>query len=349
MRYIFVIFILLAACTQVAEPEPFCTAPYIEWSPGRCCLDADSNGICDVDESQTVVEPLEPVMEEPEQMMESLLADIPDDYVFHNPETGIVIVVGDKRKVVMEAVTSGSTGIYWDTSQDRAWSVCDSDEELIQRGGLYSPETARCPVGAISVVPLSGSDLAVLKSRIKSPVDWMLEYRDKEPFDVDLTLQQLNVRSIRPVMQFRDDHTITTLRFDAYHGVPVRVERTDVNTRKKFLWDYKWYPDGVDRFRPTEAMVTIPKDAFLAKGYDLRITDAYPIGPESIRVRGALKNTGFSTMPAQDILVECFDDAGEVLGSAELTLPAVERYNTKTFQLELLADSSEFDYCIAQT
>jgi len=53
-----IVLLVLAGCvTQqpVVQEEPFCTSPYFEYKKGECCLDANSNNICDTDEDQKEV------------------------------------------------------------------------------------------------------------------------------------------------------------------------------------------------------------------------------------------------------------------------------------------------------
>lgn len=120
------------------------------------------------------------------------------------------------------------------------------------------------------------------------------------------------------------------------------------NVPYKEIIDLDFYPKGANGYIPNEAAVTPPsEDVYELKNYMLQITDAYALDHDRVRVRGSFKNTGFATTPETEITIKCYDKAGGVIGTKKLSLPPVDRFNTKTFQTEVLADSLELDYCLA--
>ncbi len=124
MRYNFIItlFVLtlfvLSACQPVAQAptsKTFCNPPYYEWQRGQCCLDKNSNNVCDQDEltketpPPTIVEIEEinrteevspPQLTTPSQktLMQQLIDRAPTAYYFWNfDDDAGALVVGDRR------------------------------------------------------------------------------------------------------------------------------------------------------------------------------------------------------------------------------------------------------------
>lgn len=65
-RYILVlglVFLIGCVTQPVTQEEPLCATPYLEFKQGECCLDANSNNICDTDEDQKEVVTPEPAPE----------------------------------------------------------------------------------------------------------------------------------------------------------------------------------------------------------------------------------------------------------------------------------------------
>lgn len=74
MRWLISVFALLflAGCSYsepvIEEVSTLCTPPYFEYKTGECCLDDNSNQLCDVDEIQKF----------PPEEKESLVVEVPD-------------------------------------------------------------------------------------------------------------------------------------------------------------------------------------------------------------------------------------------------------------------------------
>ena len=64
---ILISIILISGAGCEKQKEPLCNSPYFEYKTGECCLDQDSNKICDNDEKQEenkLYQPVQPVITE---------------------------------------------------------------------------------------------------------------------------------------------------------------------------------------------------------------------------------------------------------------------------------------------
>src|SRR5574342_460061 len=109
--------VFLVACQQAQIEKPsLCNSPYFEWQQGQCCLDSNSNQVCDDHEAARIpvaeekvkpsvdevaipeTEPVKEPSETPKALMQELISKAPTSYFFWNwDDNAGALVVGDKR------------------------------------------------------------------------------------------------------------------------------------------------------------------------------------------------------------------------------------------------------------
>jgi len=346
------LLIVLAACAAEQQAGPaVCQQPYIEWKAGECCLDANNNLICDADEP--VIIPEQKVTEtSPTQMtvVEDLLQYVPKEYSFHNFKTGVVINYNNKRRAFMDPVETRSTSIYWNLDAQRGWIVCDSDVETRQLGEMYDTDVARCTPGQIDVREMTRTEYVQNLDIADGPVDWMMRYKDREPYKVETQTQQLGYRSISPVAYYEEsDGSITALKFDQYYKVPVRIEKIrniNGNIEKtvinyEFSKDYEGYPITPSMVEPPEPRV-VEEEL-----YELEITHMYPTNDKNVRIRGFLTNNAEIKTGSSRIKIECVDKYGDVIGSDYIFMGTVQPGRTESFETDVELNVEDLKDCHA--
>jgi hypothetical protein len=135
-RAIFLLLAILIACTPVTTPpvqESLCKTPYFEWKKGECCLDKNSNQICDNEERIEPVQiseskPIEqneasapqsdqpeaaPIIETSKTQLQELLEKAPTNYKY-GIKDATVIVVGNLRRIITPLETKTDRPMIFD-------------------------------------------------------------------------------------------------------------------------------------------------------------------------------------------------------------------------------------------
>ncbi|MBW3019250.1 hypothetical protein KY329_03635 [Candidatus Woesearchaeota archaeon] len=352
IKAVVLLMVVLAACAAEQQAEPLtCNAPYFEYKSGECCLDANSNRVCDADEVMPVEQEIQVISPEP-TIMQQFLEDAPTKYAFHNFKTGLVLVVGDKRRAIMEPVETGSTSIYWDLAEQRAWTVCDSDVEYAILGRRYDAEVARCTPGQVDVRELNRNEYLESLDIADGPIDWMLRYKDREPTTVDTQMQQINYRSITPIVYYDEpDGSMTIIKFDKYYKVPVRIERVKRSNGEvdKTVVNYEFHKNEVEGYPLTEATVTAPQPKFQEAGtYELELTHIYPTDMHTVRVRGYIKNLAEIKTGNTRLKIECYNKYGDVKGSDYVFIGSISPGRTQSFETDIEMNAEDLEDCYAE-
>jgi hypothetical protein len=233
----------------------------------------------------------------------------------------------------------------------RAWTVCDSDVEYRDLGRRYDAEVARCTPGQIDVRELNRNEYSESLDIADGPVDWMLRYKDREPSAVDTQMQQLNYRSITPVVYYDEpDGSLTIFKFDKYYKVPVRIETVKrLNGYvDKTIVNYEFHKDEVDGYPLNENTVTAPPATFKEEGtYDLELTHVYPTDMQTVRVRGFLKNLAEIKTGNTRIKIECYNKYGDTIGSDYIFMGTLSPGRTQSFETDIEMNVEDLEDCYA--
>ena len=164
MRKVIILLLVLMLFSCAKQPSvEVCQKPYLQWKLGECCLDVNSNGICDFHEQLEVVEEKEIVSKKENPLLEFLQV-APTKYWFSTYDTGKVIVNGNKRHSIVN-LDRGYTDIYWDLSKEKAWKVCDIKSEIAEVGQGFEIENAICNPNSLDIQELSSSEYSSLFPR----------------------------------------------------------------------------------------------------------------------------------------------------------------------------------------
>ncbi len=341
MRKVIIILLVLMLFSCAKQPSvEVCQKPYIQWKIGECCLDVDSNNICDFHETLEVVEEKEVVVSD--SPLIEFLQVAPETYWFSTYDTGKVIVNNDKRHSIV-SIDRGYTDIYWDISKEKAWKLCDMQREIAEIGKSFEIENAICNPNSLDIQELSSSEYKSLFPF--GPVDWMKQYFDIKPLKVETMIQTIGVRTISPVIHFSDGKV---LKFDYYFKVPVVVDMYEDNFRFKsikYLFDTDFYIMGLD-----SADVVLPTDSpSLSSLIHISIKEAKPLLSSDILVQGIVTNEGSEYIPPQKIYIECYDKEGKMIGSKEtFTFEGITAYKESEFKTYIPVSNKNLGRCKAE-
>lgn len=344
-----IIVLFMISCSPKEEiKEPICKAPYFEWKQGECCLDANNNFICDWDETKTEELISKKELEEKEKnFISEFLKNTPDKYWFHSYNTGKVVVNKEKRHSYVN-IDKGITDIYWDENTKKAWELCDIEEEIVQEGDSFQKDRPICNPDFLNIRELTAEEY---KNEFPlGPIDWMLKYKDKEPFLVEESIQTLGVRTVSPVLHFKeDDGTITVLKFDYHFKVPISIDTLKNNMRTnsiKFLYDTNFKLIGID---DADNAVILPKEKPMPLDPILIVLDKTELLlSNDVYVSGKLINQGYDYLEPQKILIECFDDEGNLIGDRRSrTVEGITKHKDTEFKVYVPVKNRDFAYCTA--
>lgn len=355
MKYVLVLLLVLAACGQELEatPTPLCQPPHIPYG-GGCCLDANTNNICDEFEQPVAPQP-EPEQQpaEPKQtQLQAYLQELPSVYTFFSDETGRVLVHEEKRRILLDVIKDRATDLYYDLEQQRAWEVCDSAIEERIMGDAYDTDIARCPPNEIAVRELGAQEYNQRLYEIEGPVEWMHRYATREPIRIEASAQQLKLRTIKPTLFFEEaDGTTIVLRLDSYYHIPVRVERHVPRGAQtiKYLIDYHYYPHEYEGTRITQTDVTVPTPQRIGpwiEDYKLLITST-TTKYDTIKVQGYLKNQARHASQTGRVRVSCYDTRRTIIGEREIQMPPLEPSERQVWSVTIPADTEHLEECEA--
>ncbi len=258
---LFIVFLLFVACAPVA-PLPTitkteCNPPYFEYTKGDCCLDSDTNGICDRDEAgiigpivinKTVIQGPEPVLER--TVMPDAIAKFRkkvDGYSYVKGKAQYA-VKGSQIRVTLDKVTSLQfsinktpahiTDVYVDRTSKRAIGYCDprTEEDIM---GTFDADRSKCLALVNQEITLKYDDYNPLL-----PEDWLLRYQNVLPARVEATDQYVRDlsgwKAVNPVVYFIEGQNEVILRLEANSGLPVKIEineptRTRIEEYNKFI------------------------------------------------------------------------------------------------------------------
>lgn len=210
----------------------------------------------------------EPITEDkPIEYIKELLAEIPNKYWYYTTNDGIGGIVYDSKRASGWVGTDRKLRLfYWDTNTKEVFIFYDdvAEARLLKIKKIDDNSRSR------------ESFLAFIKQEItgdkypKSPVDWMHEYADKTPIKIETSAQMLQADSIPYTCNLRlyfqnDDGTVTVLKFDKIHKVPLQVE---TRWKESIVEHYNYRFDTVDRDLDfsarrtviTEDRVTLPEN-----------------------------------------------------------------------------------------
>lgn len=244
MRLIAVIFalLLLSACAvQQIEPKI-----------------VEVNKTVEINKTKEVIEPkIEPkpapkVIAEPiadAGKVNELLADINENiesysFVYEDIE---VFVLGNKMGVKFDYFVELSfemnnervyiTDAYIDTDTGKAVAYCDvrGEERIV---GTFNIDRSRCKKIINVELNVSKEDIYV-----KTPVDWLLEFKDVEPDRIELNDQilkrQTGWHTVNPVLHFdTPENRIVVIRIDKSTKLPARVEVVGAPMSERIDYDY---------------------------------------------------------------------------------------------------------------
>ena len=350
---LFIIFLLFIASCAKTEERPLCKKPYFEWKAGEYCLDANNNQICDRDEMQQTIpqtEKFKKSLKASDSLtqvnpIESFLKEVPEKYWFHSFNTGKVVVNGNKRHSYIN-VENGITDIFWDTAKKEAFELCDINQEIFQEGDKFQKDRPICDPDFLNIRYLSPEEY---ETRFPmGPVDWMLKYKDKIPFRVETTIQTLGVRTISPVIHFKEDNgDITVLKFDQHFKVPVAIDTIRNNMRVKslkYLYNTDFRLIGVSD--PDKAMIP-PKEKSLPEGPVVAVIDNYKLLlSNDVYVKGRVTNHGPKFVPQQNLFIECFDPQGESIGNKTTkTLEGITKKDYTDFKTYVPVKTRDLGRC----
>jgi hypothetical protein len=183
------------------------------------------------------------------------------------------------------------------------------------------------------------------------PVDWMMRYKDREPSEVDAQMQQLNYRSITPIVYYDEpDGSVTIFKFDKYYKVPVRIERVKrLNGYvDKTIVNYEFHKNEVEGYTLTENTVTAPSPTVQEEGtYVLELTHIYPTDMHTVRVRGYLKNIADLKTGNTRVKIECTNKYGDLIGSDYVFLGTLSPDKMKSFETDIEMNSEDLKDCYA--
>lgn len=255
-----IIIIVLVSCIpeQVVleqETEIVCDSPYMRFGQS-CCLDKNSNKICDFDEIEEPVREESPVEVFPEKnetvpVMEKIyqtaLQKIQKgySYTFDNKK---YIVRGEKIKIELPEYLKLEFN-----NELNIVNVIDTvyinKDSMITQG--YCENTKYNTGYEISCRKLKDFPFALKFSDfyVKTPMDWLEEYRKKEPFFVKELSTPVNQAPATSIV-FDEDDVFTTMWVNYYTALPLRVEVREKNNGVTALYnwyDYNYYisPDEV--------------------------------------------------------------------------------------------------------
>lgn len=289
------LLILATACIEIQQDESedgLCKPPYIEFKEGECCLDKNSNQICDNDEEESVTVPEKQEIVEKQEIQETeieqlekeeteeiipaekptgiiyeLLEKVPNKYWYYTTYDGIGgIVYGTKRASGWVGLSRKLRLFYWDSNTKEVDVFYDevAESRLLKVRNIDLHSTSRETFLAFIKQNITGDKYP------KSPVDWMHEYADKTPIKVETSVQMLQADSIPYTSNLRlyfqnDDETITLMKFDKRYNVPLQVEKI---FKESVMEHYNYRFDTVDkdldfaaiRKEITEDRVTLPEN-----------------------------------------------------------------------------------------
>jgi hypothetical protein len=349
------ILLFLFSCSYQKEDSFFCSPPYFEWKAGECCLDENDNKICDADEKKVI----EKVMEEQKfieekkaeekSILSSFLDISPDNYWFQSYNTGTVLVFGDKRRSYV-SLKKDVTDIYWDLKEGTAFEVCDINEEISREGKNFQSENAMCHAFSLNIRKLSKDDFE--KKFPFGPVDWMLKLKDKKPILVETSFQTIGVKSIGPVIHFlEDDGSFVILKFDYHRKVPIIIDFVKDKTRIgsiKYVFDTDFRQIGI--LLDPEKKVIMPEEVPVIKDPVLIIVkETETMLNNDVYVKGKVVNQGQDYLERVNLLVECFDKEGELVGSAKTSsFEGITKNKDTDFKAYISTKGKKVSYCTAR-
>ncbi len=235
------ILFLLIACQPAVQPRANatisdCNPPYYEYEKGDCCLDKDTNKVCDRDE-QTAAPITGAITAEPETSeMSKVIAKFRqnvDSYTYKIGDTEylargkLVHVKLDKFKElplkINNTIRVHITDIFIDRETTKATGYCDlrSEEEIV---GELNADRSKCI--KINDMPFT---LAYDEYNPFLPEDWLSRFANAKPILVEDTDQYVKQESgwkaVNPVLHFQEGNTEFILRIDSKYGIPLRVEQ----------------------------------------------------------------------------------------------------------------------------
>jgi len=203
--------------------------------------------------------------DKPKEYIKELLTEIPNKYWYYTTNDGIGGIVYDSKRA------SGWVGLdrklrlfYWDATAKEVFIFYDyvSEARLLKIRNIDDNSRSRESFLAFIKQEITGDEYP------KSPVDWMHEYADKTPSKVETSAQMLQADSMPYTCNLRlyfqnDDDTITVLKFDKIHKVPLQVEK---RWKESIVEHYNYRFDTLDRDLDfsarrtpiTEERVTLP-------------------------------------------------------------------------------------------
>jgi hypothetical protein len=261
------LLLILLACQPVLQlqqnaTKTECSPPYHEYKPNDCCLDKDTNMICDRDEEQVpetialnTTTQAEPQKEQ--SIMQSIITKFRTNTTSYSYKEGKKEVYVQEsqahvrldRLIPLDQAINNTIRVYvTDTFIDRehqtAIGYCDPRSEEKIMGGLH-PDRSNC-IKLINI-PIN---LSYEEFSPELPEDWLTKFAGKKPFLAETTEQFIKEptgwKTINPVLHYKTGDTTTVLRLDAKTGLPLKIEITKPKTSQ--VISYNWLiPNSVKK------------------------------------------------------------------------------------------------------
>lgn len=261
MRWLVLFLILLAACRPaVVAPQPNitvteCNPPYYEYTPSDCCLDQDTNGVCDRDEKPAegpivinktkVIEP-GPVLER--TIMADLIAKFRQNVTSYSFTRGtdkyfvmnefVHVKLGNFKELPFKTndVRTYITDIFVDRRAQKAIGYCDprTEEEIV---GEFNADRSKC-IKLINI-PIA---LPYAEYNPYLPEDWLQRFSHALPARVEATDQYIKQPTgwfaVNPVLHYVSGDVPVVIRVDKRTALPVQVEvgAGPALTRTEYDW-----------------------------------------------------------------------------------------------------------------
>ncbi len=245
-------FAFLIACQTPQAPQNItptvqCTPPYYEYTPGDCCLDKDTNRICDRDEPQYIRGPI--VINKTKDVLVAPKPVVMSDVLikFRQNVTGYSFYHGkaqyfvkDKLVHVMldpikelsfmtnKTIRTHITDIYVDREEHKATGYCDprTEEKILGTGFKVDRSVCMKLINVPIALPYEDYNPVL-------PEDWLEKFKDMTPTRVETTDQYIKEptgwKLVNPVLYFVDATSAVILRLESRTGLPVKVETSDAN------------------------------------------------------------------------------------------------------------------------